>query len=257
MLLDDGEVLVFNVHVQAHLCTRCCHQQAVEYRLHVGIGRLEVLLIHVQEMLVVAAYVALVEDAQHLVQPVVYLPVQAWYLDDDAVVVQAVNELVGNSLRDGLLVVVESLVAHIHNWFVDVAHGVPQQVDGHHGQGMAVGAVGHYVLWVLVVYAQVLSETQRLCWQPRLLQLYQYELLLAVGAFYGGTEVDAEDGERLFLSVGVLVGAHLYPKDFFLQQCREDCAGNALVLHEVLEHCVIDGVGNCYHNTSKALGLQK
>ena len=222
----------------------------MEDGLHVGVGQVEGLLVEVQVVLVVGAHVALVEDAQHLVQAVVHLAVQTRYLNDDAVVVQAVHEPVGNAAHDGPAVVVEGLMAHVDHRLLNLSHAVPQQVDGHHRQRVAVGAVGNDVLRVLVVHAQVLPEAQRLSGQPRLLQLNEDELLLAAGVPDGGAEVDAEDGQRLLLPVGVLVGAHLHFHYLLLQQRRQDGARDALVFHEILEHRVVDGVGNGHHSSS-------
>ena len=49
------------------------------------------------------------------------------------------------------------------------------------------------VLGILVVYAQVLTETQGLGGEPGLLQLYQDKLLFTIGFKDSGTKVDAEN----------------------------------------------------------------
>ena len=216
-------------------------------RLHVGVCRVEGTLVETQVVLTLAADTRLVEDAQHLVETVVDTSVETRYLHEDAVVVEAVDEPVGYSLGDGFVVIVERLVADIHHRLVYLADGVSQQVDGYHRQCVAVVTIGHDVLRVLVVYAQVLSEAERLRGEPCLLKLYQYELFLAVGLTDGGAEVDAEDGEYLLLAVGVFVRPDFHFHDILLQQGREDSAGNAFVLHEVLEHGVVDRVGYCHH----------
>ena len=99
---------------------------------------------------------------------------QQRYLHDDAVVRQAVYKRVGQSLGNQLFVVVIRLVLDIEYRFVDVAHPVAQQIDSHHGQSMLATVL--HVVRVVVLYAQVLSETQCLRFKPGLLKLYQNKL---------------------------------------------------------------------------------
>ena len=132
------------------------------------------MVVEVQVVLIIFIDTCLVKDAQHLVKPVVYLSVKARYLYNDAVVVQAVDKLVGYAADYRLVVVVECLMAHIYHRLHNIAYGMSQQVDSHHRQGMAVGAVADHVFGVLVVYAEILAEAQRLGRQPRLLQFYEY-----------------------------------------------------------------------------------
>ena len=215
--------------------------------MHLAVGGVEGTIVKMKIVLVVNADAALVKDAKNLVKTIVNDAVQTRYLHNDAVVVQALHKTVGYALHHGLVLIVEHLMAHIDDRVFYVAHRVAKQVDSHHRQGMAVGTVGHDVLRVLVVHAQILAEAKGLGGQPRLLQLYQYELLLTVVLPDGGPEVNAEDRQRLLLSVGVLVWAHLHLHDVFFQQGRENGACYAFVLHEVLEHYVVDGIGNGYH----------
>ena len=96
---------------------------------------------------------------------------------------------------------------------------------------MAVGTVVNDILRILVVNAQVLSEPQRLGWKPRLLQLYQDELFLAVRLADRGAKVDAEYAQHLLLAVGVLVRTDFHLHNIFFQQCGKDGTGNTLVFH--------------------------
>ena len=73
--------------------------------LHVLITGIEIIL-YPQFMLVVIVHAGLVENAQHLVQSVVDLPMQSWYLHDDTVMCQAVHERIGKSLGHRIAVVV-------------------------------------------------------------------------------------------------------------------------------------------------------
>ena len=123
----------------------------MENRLHVCVGCIEGTLVEAQIVLIVLTDTLLVEDAKHLVKPVVDLAVQAGYLHDDAVVVQAVDKLVGNTTCNWTVVVVVCLMANVDDGLLYIPHGVAQQIDGHHGQGMTVSAAGDNVLRVLIV----------------------------------------------------------------------------------------------------------
>ena len=105
---------------------------------------------------------------------------KAGNLYDDAVVGQAVNERVWQSFGHDFPVVVIRLVPYIEDRFLDVPHLMPQQIDGHHGNGMLVGAVFVNVTGVFILDAQVLPETKRLCGNPCLLQFYKDKMLAAV-----------------------------------------------------------------------------
>ena len=141
----------------------------MEDGLHVLIGSIDSPVVEIQIVLVVLVYATLVEDAQHLVKPVVYLPVQTRYLYNDAVVVQAVYKLVGNALLQWLVVIVEGLVTHIDHGGLYIAHSMTQQIHSHHRNGVPIRASAHDVLRVLVVHAEILAEAQRLRGKPGLL----------------------------------------------------------------------------------------
>ena len=249
-LFNDGVVFVLHVHVLARVGIAGRHQQAVQYGAHVVVVAVGAVVV-VQEVLAVWRVKRLVEDAQHLVEAVVYLPVQTRYLHDDAVMGQALDERVGQALGHRVAVIVVGIVAHIEHRLLYVTHLVPQDIDGHHGKGIPLTAVGDDVLLALVLHAQVLAEAQGLRLQPGLLHLYQDEALAAVGLAHRGTEVDAEHRQGIALAVAVFVGAHLGLHDVLLQQGRQDGAGHTLVLHHELENGVVNGVGYCHHNTQK------
>ena len=82
------------------------HRQPMKDKLHVLVIRV-CPLVKLQHMLVVLILVRLVENAQHLVEPVVYLSMQAGYLHNDAVVCQALHKGIGQPFRHKVAVVVE------------------------------------------------------------------------------------------------------------------------------------------------------
>ena len=170
---------------------------------------------------------------------------QKGYLDDDAVVRKTIDKRVGQSLGHELPVVVVGLVPDVQHWLVDVAHTVPQQIDGHHGQ-RTLATVNHIVRTV-ILNAKILAEAQRLRLKPSLLKFNKYQVNGTVRTPHTGTEVDSQDGNRVALVVHMLLGTHVHLQDVLFQQGGQDGARNALVLHKILEHHVIDRVCNGHH----------
>ena len=52
------------------------------------------------------------------------------------------------------------------------------------------------------------------------------------------------------------MGAHLNTHNVFLQKGRENGAGDALVLHQVLEHYVVNRIGYLHNNIVFSIALQ-
>ena len=162
LLLDDGVVLVLHHHVLTHVDVGGGSRQTVEDALHVAVALVVESVVQIQRVLVFFVGPRLVEDAEHLVQPVVDLAVQARNLHDDTVVHQTLHERVGNALRHQTAVVVVGVVAHVDDGLLDVAQRVAQKIDRDHGQGVAVGTVLDDVARILILRAHILAETQRL-----------------------------------------------------------------------------------------------
>ena len=243
-----GIVFVLVVHLLTDIGTHGSQTEPVENVHHVGI----VLVIgsfEANNLLCSLVPFRLVEDAQHLVQLVVDFAVQQRYLHDDAVVYQTVDEGVGVAMLHFLAVIVHSLMPHIDHGLVDVADAVPQEVDCHHrdGKSLVVAFLLHVFLGV-VLQGKVAAETQGLRVQPCLLQFDENQVRVAVVFPYPCGKVDTEHGNVVARHVGVFVAAHFHTHHFLLQQGGEYGLGNALILHQEFEHCVINGVGyGIYH----------
>ena len=141
----------------------------MEDGLHLLVSTIEHRVLDGQVVMIVLVDAALVEDAEHLVQMIIDLAVQTGYLYKDAIVVQTVHKLVGDAFYDRFVLIVERLVANINDRIINVADSMSQQVDSHHRDGRTVRPRHVDVLRVLVVYAQILTEAQRLRGKPRLL----------------------------------------------------------------------------------------
>ena len=84
---------------------------------------------------------------------------QTGYLHDDAVVGETVDKGVGEPFLHLFAIIVIRTVVHIKHRLFYLAHLVAQQIHRHHGQGVAVLAVLLDIAFVLVLHAEVLSET--------------------------------------------------------------------------------------------------
>ena len=170
---------------------------------------------------------------------------------------QTVNKWIWQSFRHHFAVVVIRLMSDVEHGLLNVPYFVAQQIYGYHGNGVLVGTVADNIVGVLIVHAQILAEAECLCRQPRLLKLYQNQVLTAVSFAYSGTEVDAEYGQRVALIVAILMGAHLHLDDVHLQECRKDGTRYSLVLHQIFEYDVVNWIGNSYHTLSVLFCLQR
>ena len=240
--LNGTEVLVLHIHPMAHVSIGSSHRQPVQDVLHISIAAV-CAIVDAEDMVVTLVLVRLVEDTQHHVQAIVDPAMQTGYLHNDAVVRQTVDEGIRKACRHHVAVVVERLVVHVEHRFLDVAHLVAQQVDGHHRQGVAILL---HILGVRVVYAQVLTESECLRFEPCLLQLNQDQFLLSTIVEYRGTKVDTEYRQCIAIVVAILVWPYLHLHYLHLQQGRENGAGNTLILHQVLEHDIVNRVGNLH-----------
>ena len=87
--------------------------------------------------------------------------------------------------------------------------------------------------------------------QVALLQLDEHVLLMPVLVYSHRTVVEAEHRHGVALHVDELVAPRLNMHHLLAQQGGEQDFHHALVLHEVLERQVVDGVGNSRsHNDS-------
>ena len=102
---------------------------------------------------------------------------------------QTVNKGIGKPLGNSTSFIVEGLMLHIENRLFYVTYLMTQQVDSYHGEGVAIMTFADNVGWVLILNAQILTETKRFCLKPSFLELHQYELLRTIFFQNGGTKV--------------------------------------------------------------------
>ena len=200
------------------------------------------MLIYSQHVLVVRLLACLVENAQHLVQPVVDLSMETRNLNDNARMCQAFHKGVRQALHHFVAIIVACLVVYVEHRFLNVPDLVAQQIDGHHRQGIAP----LHIFRIGILNTKILSEPQCLGFEPRLLQLYQDQTLSAVVLAHCGTKVNAEYRQQVALLVGVFMRTHFHPDDILTQQGRENRTGDSLILHQVFEHNVVNRV-SYYH----------
>ena len=125
-----------------------------------------------------------------------------------------------------------------------------EKIYRYHRNAIAVGVVVfQYVVGVGILRAEVLAETQCLRLKPRLLKLYQHEFQTAVVLAHLCAEIDAEHRYFVSCAVGVFMLTHFNLGHLPLQKGRKHSLGNAVVLHEVFEDCVIYRVCNTYYHS--------
>ena len=84
------------------------------------------IFVYLNHMMVYGADIALVEDAQHLFEPVVDASVQEWNLHDDALVGQTPDERAGMLRLHQVPIVVLNIVIDVDDGYIDVLHFVPE-----------------------------------------------------------------------------------------------------------------------------------
>ena len=165
-------------------------------------------------------------------------------LHDDAVVCKTVDKGVGQPLCDYLSIVVARLPVDIQHGFLDVTHTVPQQIDSNHGQSKAL--LGDIVA-ARILHTQILPEAQCLGLNPGLLQLDEDQFFVSLVVTNCGAKVDAKHRQRRIFGVAVFMWSNFDIDHILFEQCRQDGTRNASILHEILEHRVVYGVGNGHH----------
>ena len=68
--LDDRDKLLLDVHILAQLRVASSHSQPLDDMLHVGIATVEA-VVDIEHLTVLSVFIALVENAQHLLQTAV------------------------------------------------------------------------------------------------------------------------------------------------------------------------------------------
>ena len=223
----------------AHVCICSCHCQTVQYTFHIGIVTVG-LIIYTQQARIVLITTALVENAQYHVQTVVDITVKTGNLYNDAIMCQTVDKRIWKSFRNNVVVIVKRLVVHIENGLLYVADLMPKKIDCYHRERMA--GITH-VLRIGIVYTQILTETQSLGLQPRLLKFNQNELFLSVSITHRCPEINTEHRQRITVVITVLMGANLYGHHIHFQKGRQNGTCYALILHQVLEHNIVYRIG--------------
>ena len=174
---------------------------------------------------------------------------QARYLNDNAVMGKTVNKRVRDTLCHMIAVIVKSLVLYVQNRFFYVAHLVAEQIHGNHRYTVTVVlAVFQNVFRIGILCTEVLAEAQSFRLQPCLLQLYKHKFCRAVVLLNPCSEVYAEHGNFVPVSVSIFVTAHIYFNHFLFQESRNQRFRYAFVLHEIFEHGVVYRVCNVYHH---------
>ena len=215
-------------------------------------------LVNLKHLLCVALNIGLVEHAQYLLQTVVDIALQSWYLHNYAVVYKTLYKRFGIALGNDVAVIVENIMVYVYYRLLDVAHLMAKQIYSYHRVGKALFVGLADIVLVVVLCAKILAESQRLGVEPSLLQLNQHNAVLYLIAFllaYSSREVNAKHRQRVACSVAVFMWPHSYMNHFFLQQRRQNGFGYTLVLHNVFEYGVVNRIGYMYYHIRTCLLL--
>ena len=205
-------------------------------------------LVQLQHLLITAFKARLVEDAQHLFQPVAGAYPQTRDLDNDAFMGQAIHERIRQSHCHQIPIVVERLAAHIEHRLFDITHLMAQQIYRHHRNGISPVPLFLHVVRIGILSTQILSEAQGLRGQPGLLEFNEHQVQRAILFTHLSTKVNTKHRESVTRNVGIFVASLLYLHDLFLQEGRKYGLRDAFVFKQILENDVVDGISNCSHH---------
>ena len=217
--------------------------------LHISIASIEV-FIEFHHMLVVLLLIILVENAQHLIQTVVNLTMKQRNLHNDTTMYQTVYKWVRKTFRYLVAIVIICLMINVKHRYINVTNLMTKNINGNHRQTIRrPHLVVYHILRIGILRAEILPETERLRFKPRLLQFNEDEPYRTIILTNLGTKVNTKHGDVVPCAIGILVPANFNRDHFFLQQCREDRLCNSLVLHQIFEDGVVNGIG--YFNNHK------
>ena len=131
----------------------------MQNRLHVLIAHIAAFIV-IQEMSTLRQVQRLVKHTQHLVQTVIDLTMQARNLYNNAVVRQTVYKRIRNPFGDSLFIIVVGIMMDIDDRLINVSYFMSKNIDGNHGHGIALLAVGHNIFLALILHAEILAKTQ-------------------------------------------------------------------------------------------------
>ena len=105
------------------------------------------------------------------------MAVEQGQLNDNAVMSQTFHEGIWDTFRHLLTLIVVGTVVDVDDWLLNVTHTVTQHIDGNHGGGITLRIILlDYILRILILRTEVLTETERLSVEPSLLQLNEHQL---------------------------------------------------------------------------------
>ena len=258
------EQQILTVHVAAHLLLR---HRTLQLPQHEAPPRRILPLLDPQHMVVTPRHRApLVEDRQESRQLVLAVPAQSRNLHDVRAVVDPLHERMtgvehppGATLRHPR--------AHVEHRLVRQPQVVAQQVDGHQRHRLGAPApVGDDVAPARVLLAQVAPEALHHRRRLRLPDLDEHLPGTPVGGAHPGREVHAKQrqrGRRIGRDAPVtrgrhLLGAHRERLHVELGDLADEQPRGLLVVEEVLEDRVVDGVGDFHavHSTPRPFVAQ-
>ena len=110
-------------------------------------------------------------------------------------------------------------MAYVEDGFLNVTYFVSEKVYRNHWNTRTfVLTVFKNILGIGVLGAEVLPKSQGFCFEPRLLQFYQYEFCGTIVFLDPRSEIYAKHRDVVAASVGVFVASHVNVQHLFFQQ---------------------------------------
>ena len=108
--------------------------------LHLNVASIDI-LINLQHLSIETILIGLIEYAQHLNESIVNATMKQWYLHNYSIMNKALHKRIGDSLCHLLSIIVVVAVVHLEHRLVNVAHTMPEQIDGNHRQAITIRIV--------------------------------------------------------------------------------------------------------------------
>ena len=207
---------ILSIHLIPHIRIRSSRLKPTDNVLHIIVA-LKLLIINLNYLFVVRN-IRLVKQAKNLLQTIVYPTMQQRNLYNDAIMLQALNKRIRNTLLYFFAIISISMMVNIYNRFLYLTDTMPQKIDSYHRNSILLMLFLQHILLVVILQSKITAETQSLSWQPGLLKFNQHQVRLVVSIQNSSSKIDAKHGDRLTTSqIRIFISANLHIDNFLLQ----------------------------------------
>ena len=207
---------ILSIHLIPHIRIRSSRLKTTDNILHIIVA-LKLLIINLNYLFVVRN-IRLVKQAKNFLQTIVYPTMQQRNLYNDAIMLQALNKRIRNTLLYFFTVIVVSMMVDIYNRLLNLTDTMPQKIDSNHRNSILLMLFLQHILLVIILQCKITAKAQSFSWQPSFLKFDQHQVGLIVFIQDSGCEIDAKHGDRLTTSqIRIFISANLHIDNFLLQ----------------------------------------